>query len=141
MKKQTEKRSGFTLAELMVVIVIIGLLVTVVMPNVIGYLGKGRATRVKADIKAIDDAIQSYAMFNNGHYPDSLDALLQPDENGNAYLRRRSAPTDPWGNEYLYDPPTASTAGDYLVYTYGADGTVGGEGENGDYDHRMLLEE
>ena len=95
----------------------------------------------KADIKVIDGAIQSYAMFNNGQYPDSIERLLEEDVNGISFLRRKSAPKDPWDNEYVYEPPSSNSARDYRLYTLGADGMVGGQGEDLDYDHRMLLEE
>ena len=141
MKKQTEKRAGFTLAELMVVIVIIGLLVTVVMPNVIGYLAQGRWARVQADIRAIDNAVERYNVMNGARYPNSLDDLLQPDINGHAYLKKKSLPKDPWGNEYMYDPPSSGSSADYRIYTYGADGAPGGEADDRDYDQIDLQEE
>ena len=130
-------RRGFTLAELMVVIVILGLLATVVAPNVIGYLTQGKVTKVKADLKAIDGAVETFAMRNNGKFPNSLEQLIEEDEYGHAYLKQTSVPKDPWGNEYLYDPPVSSS-GKYRVYSYGADGIPGGEGEDQDYDMQWL---
>ncbi len=84
MQNKTSKRRGFTLAELMVVIVIIGLLVTVVGPNVLKSLSKGKWTKVKADIRVIDEAVTNYAIFNAGNFPDDLQLLVTPDEDGNA---------------------------------------------------------
>ena len=133
------KARGFTLAELMVVIVILGLLATVVAPNVFQYLTKGKWTRVKADIKAIDDAVQSFGVMNMGKYPQSIEDLVTEDEYGNSYLKQSSVPKDPWGNEYMYDPPLSS-GGKHRIYTYGADGIPGGEGDDKDYDNSMLFE-
>ena len=139
MQNRTSKRRGFTLAELMVVIVIIGLLVTVVGPNVLKYLGKGKETRVKADIYAIVQGVESYAALNMGNFPDTLQLLVDKDENGNSYLNRDILPKDPWGNEYLYEPPGGGNK--FRVYTNGADGSVGGEGDDADYDNHMLRNE
>lgn len=137
MKVGSAARRGFTLAELMVVIVILGLLATVVAPNVIGYLTQGKVTKVKADLKALDGAIETYAMRNSGNFPDSIEKLIEPDEYGNAYLKQTTVPKDPWGNEYLYDPPMSSS-GKYRIYSYGKDGIPGGEGEDQDYDMEWL---
>lgn len=139
MQNRTSQRRGFTLAELMVVIVIIGLLVTVVGPNVLKYLTQGKWAKVKADIHAIDGAVTNYAIFNAGNFPDDLQLLVTPDENGNAYLNRETVPKDPWSNEYLYDPPGGGNK--FRIYTYGADGSPGGEGDDRDYDNHMLRNE
>jgi len=138
-QQQTGRRAGFTLAELMVVIVILGLLATVVAPNVIGYLTQGKWTKVKADIKALDDAVNAYAARNMGKFPETLQALVDPDDYGNSYLKRKTIPKDPWQNEYRYDPPMSGS--EYRIYTYGADGIPGGEKDDQDYDNIMLQEE
>ena len=138
-QQKTARRAGFTLAELMVVIVILGLLATVVAPNVIGYLAQGKWTKVKADIKALDEAVNSYAARNMGKFPDSLQALVNPDEYGHAYLKRKTIPKDPWGFEYRYEPPMSGS--EYRIFTYGADGIPGGEKDDKDYDNLLLQEE
>ncbi len=69
--------------------------------------------------------------------PRPLEALIQPDEFGDNLLHRETLPRDPWGNVYLYDPP--SDGQEYRIYTYGADGEQGGEGDNRDFDNRMGL--
>lgn len=138
-RRRQKRERGFTLTELMVVIVIIGLLVTVVGPNVIGYLTQGKWTKVKADIRALDSAITTYTMRNNGRYPESIEELVLEDEYGNTYLNRETLPKDPWGNEYLYDPPGGGEK--YRVYTYGADGAPGGEGDEQDYSNVDLRNE
>ena len=137
--RKRQKRGGFTLIELMVVIVIIGLLVTVVGPNVIGYLTQGKWTRVKADIRALNDAVDNYMLRNMGSFPDTLEVLILPDEFGHAYLNRETLPKDPWGNEYMYEPPSGGEK--FLVLTYGADGAPGGQGDDRDYTNRDLLNE
>ena len=136
---RANRRMGFTLAELMVVIVIIGLLVGLVGPNVMGYLTQGKVTTAKADLRSLDEAVTSFAMRNDGKYPDSLEALVTPDENGYTYLDRKSVPLDPWKNEYMYDPPSPGNP-DPRVYTYGKDGAPGGEGDDADIDNISIKE-
>lgn len=133
---RNKRRLGFSLAEMMVVIVIIGLLVTMVVPNVMKKLGKAYTTTAKNDILAIDGALQEYATDHGLKYPDSLEALIEPDANGDKYLNYDAIPTDPWGMEYQYDPPT--NGNNYRVYTFGKDGVSGGEGDNADMDHLSI---
>jgi general secretion pathway protein G len=130
-------KEGFSLAELMVVIVILGLLATLVVPEVVGALRRAFGGKLKADIMAISSALDDYAISNAGSYPDSLEALVTPDENNVTYLKQKSVPLDPWGNEYLYEQPTGG--GEPRVYTLGKDGSVGGEGENEDISNLKLL--
>ena len=130
-------RAGFSLAELMVVIVIIGLLATLVIPNVVARLFTGQVGKAKADIIAIEQGLNQYAIQNGGRFPDNLDALVTPDENGNTYLDRDSVPKDPWGNEYIYEPPGPGQPKP-VVKTYGADGVQGGEAKDRDFDNLMI---
>ncbi len=123
-------RAGFTLAELMVVIVIIGLLATLVVPNVVQRLFKAQRTKAMADITSLDNAIELYLIENNGQQPESLEVLVTQDENGNTYLKQEAVPKDPWGNEYFYEP--ASPGRKYNILSYGKDGTPGGEGDDAD---------
>ena len=121
-------RAGFSLAELMVVIVILGLLVSVVAPNVFRYLFSGQEARVKTDLTVIAQAIDTYRLENAMQAPDSLDQLVEPDpETGQTYLSKKSVPTDPWGNEYVYEPPSGGD--EYRLYSMGEDGALGGEGK------------
>jgi general secretion pathway protein G len=129
-------RKGFTLAELMVVIVIIGLLATLVVPNVVKRLFTAQTTKAKADITAIAGAVEGYALENNGRFPDSIQELVTPDENGFTFLDRETVPVDPWGNEYVYEPPEGGTK--FRVLTYGEDGVPGGEGKDRDIDNIMI---
>lgn len=93
--------------------------------------------RMKADILSIDSALAEYAINNGGRYPDSLDVLIQPDENGHRYLDRTTLPVDPWKNEYFYVPPSPGEPRP-RVYTLGKDGEVGGEGDDRDLDNWMI---
>ena len=134
------RRGGFTLAEMMVVIVIIGLLATLVVPNVLQKFAMASASKAKVDITAIENALTEYAIANGGKFPDSLEALVTPDVNGHTYLKGTRVPKDPWGNEYLYDSPGP---GQPLpkVYSYGKDGQPGGEGDDRDLDNTSIGEE
>ena len=127
-------RAGFTLAELMVVIVIIGLLATLVVPNVMKKLFTANKVKAKADIVGIEKAVNDYAIDNNGRFPDSIEALVVPGDDGQAYLSQETIPKDPWGNEYFYEPPPSGTT-KFRVVSYGKDGQPGGEGDDADLDN------
>ncbi len=128
-------RAGFSLAELMVVIVIIGLLATAVVPKLMDRLGEANWGKAKSDISGINQALTQYAV-NNGGYPDSLEALITPDSNNKRYLDLKAVPKDPWGNEYMYEPPMGGE--DPRIICLGADGAPGGEGDNADRDSEMI---
>ena len=131
-------RKGFTLIELMAVIVILGILTTIVVVNVAPFLQRANFEKVRADLAQIEKALETYS-FQHYSYPTTdqgLEALIIP-PNGiknpnlfppDGYLS--SIPQDPWGNEYLYLFPGQFSKFD--VFTYGADTTVGGQGENAD---------
>jgi general secretion pathway protein G len=133
-------RRGFTLAEMMVVVVIIGLLSTLVVPNVLARFARAARTKAKADIAHIVTTLKEYAINNGGRYPDSLEPLVTPDANGNTYLEGTKLPRDPWGHEYMYDPPSP---GQPLprVYSYARDGEPGGEGWDADIDSLTMNDE
>lgn len=124
---------GFTLLELMVVIVIIGLLATVVVINVLPSQDRAMVEKAKADIALLEQALEMYRLDNLG-YPsvdDGLDALLTPPSGltqperyrPGGYIRR--LPQDPWGNDYQYVFP--GEKGTFDIYSLGADGRLGGE--------------
>ena len=96
-----------------------------------------RQSKVEADITAIVEALYEYCVLNNGTYPDSLEALITPDENGVTLLMRDTLPKDPWGREYMYESPTREIS-ELRVFTYGADGAPGGEGDDRDVDNVMI---
>ena len=130
--------AGFTLVELMVVIVIIGLLATMVMINVMPSQDRAMVEKARADVSVLEQAMETYRL-DNLVYPTTeqgLAALVQapaglarPERyRQGGYVRR--LPEDPWGNAYQYRRPGRQAAFD--VYSFGADGAEGGEGENSD---------
>jgi len=135
-------RRGFTLAEMMVVIVIIGLLATLVVPSVIRRFFQAQSTTARANIATIVQSLNEYMINNSGKYPDSLEPLVTPDANGHCYLEgfNGKIPKDPWKNEFQYEPPQP---GHPLprVFSLGKDGAPGGEGENADIDSDHLKDE
>lgn len=135
-RTSSKARAGFSLAELMVVIVIIGLLATLVVPKVVSRLFVAQTGKAKADIVTIAGALEQYAIDNGGVYPDSLESLVTADENGISYLNMERIPVDPWNNEYRYEPPSGGQPA--IVGTYGKDGVPGGEGDDRDFDNVMI---
>ncbi len=128
---------GFTLIEIMVVVIIIGLLAAIVAPQVIGRVDDAQIEKAKADIRSIDSALKFYRL-DNFAYPSTeqgIDALVtKPNDPSirnwktGGYLDRM--PKDPWGNPYLYLNP--GNNGEIDVYTLGRDGRPGGNGIDAD---------
>ncbi len=136
--------SGFTLIEILVVVVILGILAAVVAPRMMDQPDKAAVVAAKQDLQAIITALNMYKLDNH-HYPSTqqgLEALVQrpggvPEARNwkeGGYLSR--LPRDPWGNPYQYLSPGRS--GDFEVYTLGKDGQPGGEGYNADIGNRDL---
>ncbi len=122
-------KKGFTLIELMLVVIILGILVAMVVPRLVGRGEQARNQAAEADIKSnIALALDIYEL-DNGRYPDKLEDLLKdPGESKAAnwngpYLKRR--PIDPWGRGYNYKSP-GQHDNDYDLYSYGGDGAEGG---------------
>jgi general secretion pathway protein G len=134
-----KRRAGFTLAEMMVVIVIIGILATIVVPNVWQKFFQGQQAKIKADITVLKEALDSYAMNNTGQYPESLQKLVDPDLNGHRYLTQTKVPRDPWNEEYGYEPPSPGQP-QPRIYTLGRDKAIGGEGEDADIDYQKIID-
>ena len=137
--RTTARRRGFTLAEMMVVIVIIGLLATLVVPNVLQRFAFATKEKAKVDILSIESSLKEYAIANGGKYPDSLEALVTPDVNGHTFLDQPHVPKDPWGNEYLYEAPGPGQPQPRIM-SYGKDGQPGGEGDDADMDNTTIRE-
>ncbi|WP_428718918.1 type II secretion system major pseudopilin GspG [Undibacterium curvum] len=127
--------SGFTLLELLVVIVIIGLLAAYVGPKYFSQLGKSETVVAKAQIEAFEKSLDSFRL-DVGRYPtteEGLAALLVSPPNTakwNGPYLKKDIPKDPWGNVYMYKSP--GTKGDFDITSYGKDGQPGGMGENAD---------
>jgi general secretion pathway protein G len=129
---------GFTLIEIMVVVIIIGLLAAVIVPTVIGKVDEARVVKAKQDIQALETALQMFRL-QNSRYPTTeqgLAALVtQPTDptikhwQPGGYIQRISK--DPWGNDYQYVYPGAHGK-EYDLFSYGADGAPGGEGIDAD---------
>jgi general secretion pathway protein G len=127
---------GFTLLELMVVVVIIGVLAALIAPKVIERLDEAKVTAAKTDISALMQALKLYKL-DNGRYPTTeqgLDSLEHKPTvgtipaNWKSYIEK--LPNDPWGHAYQYASPGAH--GDVDVFSFGADGQPGGEGFDAD---------
>lgn len=128
---------GFTLIEIMVVVIIIGLLAAVVVPQFLGRVDDARVSKAKSDIQAIEAALSLYKL-DNFRYPTTeqgLNALVQKPADPEirnwkegGYLKRLNK--DPWGQDYQYAYP--GTQGEYDLFSYGADRQAGGEGVNAD---------
>jgi general secretion pathway protein G len=127
---------GFSLIELMIVIVILGLMATMLIPRIMDRPDEARATVAATDIKAIESALKFYRL-DNGFYPSTeqgLEALVtkpsgRPEPRNyktGGYLEGDTAPLDPWGNAYLYRSPGQSGR-DYEIISLGADFQEGGE--------------
>jgi general secretion pathway protein G len=133
------KRNGFTLLELLVVMVIIGLLAAYVGPRYFAQLGKSEQGAAKAQIEAFAKALDAYRL-DTGRYPtndNGLNALVvkpgdEPRWQG-PYLQK-SVPLDPWGRPFLYKALTGN--GDFELMSHGKDGQPGGEGDNADVTFR-----
>ncbi len=127
---------GFTLIELMVVMIILGLLAALVVPKMFGKLETAKTNAAYAQIELFGTALDSYRL-DVGKYPttsDGMEALISPvsgaEEWNGPYLRKNEIPLDPWGNPYTYESP--GTHGDYDLYSLGADNSEGGDGEDRD---------
>jgi general secretion pathway protein G len=136
--RQPAGERGFTLIEIMVVVVIIGLLAAVIVPNVVDKVDEARVARAKQDIASLETALTMFRL-DNSRYPNSEQGLValvqQPTDptirnwKPGGYLKRVSK--DPWENDYLYAYPGTHN-NEYDLYSLGADNQPGGEGVNAD---------
>jgi general secretion pathway protein G len=143
-----EKRSdrGFTLIEILIVIVILGILVWQIAPRIMGKPEEARRVKAQMDIATLETALKLYKL-DNGRYPSSeqgLQALVEAPTVGvlprkwreGGYLEKAKVPNDPWGSEYVYISP--GLHGDFDLMSYGADGQPGGEGDDEDINNWEL---
>ena len=133
------RHRGFTLIEIMVVVIIIGLLAAVIVPSVVGKVGEARVAKTRQDIQALGVALTMYRL-DNFKYPTSdqgLKALVQQPADPTIRNWRKGGYIqdgtlkDPWGNDYQYVYP-GTHGREYDLYSFGADGQEGGEGEDAD---------
>lgn len=131
------RRRGFTLVEMLLVITIIGILAALVIPKMMGRSEQARQTAARADISGIKTALDAYEV-DNGFYPKSRnglnDLLQQPTDAKNwhgPYLDK--VPTDPWQNPYIYEYPGKHNASSYDLYSVGPDGKAGTDDDIGNW--------
>jgi general secretion pathway protein G len=136
-RPRLRSEAGFTLIEIMVVVIIIGLLAAVVVPQFLGRVDDARVAKAKEDIQAIETALTMYKL-DNFNYPTpetGLKALVEKPNDPNVHNWRpggylKHLNKDPWGNDYQYQVP--GTHGEYDLFSLGADGQAGGQGVNAD---------
>ncbi|MDZ7762792.1 MAG: type II secretion system major pseudopilin GspG [Desulfovermiculus sp.] len=132
-----EIEHGFSLIELMIVVVILGLLAGMLVPRIMDRPQEAKVTKTKTDIRTLESALRFYRL-DNGHYPTTkqgLQALISRPETkpqpqnwrSGGYLETSSLPRDPWGNTYIYRCP-GDAQRDFEIISLGADGQEGGEG-------------
>jgi general secretion pathway protein G len=137
-------RQGFTLIELMIVVVILGLLATTIMPKILSKPDKTRVAKAKFEIRAIETAL-GFFKIDNGRFPttsEGLQALVSnpgglPDYDPDGYLPK--VPLDPWKNNYIYISPGLNSK-NFDIVSYGKDGENGGAGYDADIESWNLDE-
>jgi len=129
-------RSAFTLIELMVVLMILGILVVAIVPNVVGKTDRAKRTKAQADIAVIEALLDQFYL-DMGRYPtteEGLKALYyapeQDQDKWHGPYPKKPIPKDPWGHDYVYECPGTHSSLPYEVSSYGRSGREGGEGED-----------
>jgi general secretion pathway protein G len=132
---QASTNAGFTLIEIMAVVLIIGLLSTIVGVSIFAQVDKGRITATSVQIANLESVLELYRM-DNANYPTTeqgLDALVNDPGDARSYpqggyLQKGRVPQDPWGNPYEYEEPGQNNPHSFDIWSFGADGKSGGEG-------------
>ena len=132
-------QGGFTLIEIMAVVVIIGLLSTLVGVQIFAQVDKGRVTAAAAQISNLEAVLELYRM-DNAHFPtteEGLEALVAATSRARnfppaTYLQKGRIPDDPWGNRYQYEQPGRNNTYSFDLWSFGSDGKPGGEGVDAD---------
>ena len=141
--KIINNRQGFTLIELMVVIVILGILAGFIVPKIMGRPEEAKQLKAKMQIGILETALKLYKL-DTGMYPTTeqgIESLIVPPDTGitpknwrkGGYLEKGKLPVDPWGNEYVYLSPGIHS--DFDILSYGFDGVAGGEDKNTDINN------
>jgi general secretion pathway protein G len=131
------KQGGFTLLELLVVMLIIGLLAAYVGPKYFSQIGKSQTQIARAQVEAFDKALDQYRL-DVGHYPTTAQGLiaLSAQPAGEPLWRgpylKKIVPPDPWGNPYIYNSPGTDPTREYDIISFGKDGKAGGTGDDVD---------
>ena len=137
-----DTETGFTLIEIMAVVIIIGLLTTIVGAAIFQQVDKGRVTTARAQLSSLEGVLELYRM-DNGRFPTTeqgLDALVHEPSGDPAprnyppggYLKGGKVPADPWGEPYYYEAPGQHNQHSFDLWSHGADGAPGGEGVDAD---------
>ncbi|MCS1406877.1 MAG: Type II secretion system protein G [Verrucomicrobia subdivision 3 bacterium] len=131
-QRNQQRSQGFTLVEMLLVLVILAALAAVVVPKFAGRSKQAKVTAAKTEIATLETALDSFEV-DNGYYPKGggglADLVIQPsnapDWRG-PYIKR-GVPKDPWGNDYIYEYPGRRNTGGYDLSSYGPDGRAGGD--------------
>lgn len=138
-----KNKKGFTLIEIMVVVIILGLLAGLVLPRIMGQEDQARIESAKVQIRSLEGALDAFKL-DNGFYPatdQGLEALIKKPESGRipgrwregGYLKPARIPKDPWGKDFVYLSP-GNEGRDYDIISHGPDNEPGGEGKNTDIE-------
>jgi general secretion pathway protein G len=128
-----KKTGGFTLIELLIVMAILGMLAALVGPALFGNLSKGQRSAAQTQISNFESALDSYRL-DVGEYPKTLEGLVENDSGRDSWAGpyiRGELPKDPWGHDYFYQPGDK----DFVLMSYGKDGTPGGQEDDEDIPH------
>ena len=140
LRRRTSLRAGFTLIEILVVIVVIAILATLVAPNIFQHVGAAKDATAKSQIEMLGAALDAYRL-DNGRYPTTEQGARRPvgeadgrraGQLARAVSRGSRCRSDPWGRPYIYTSPGQVNPQGYDLLSYGADGKPGGENEDAD---------